>query len=121
MRKSVLRVLGGVRAQQHADHIISVALGRTLPHDTIGKCARIVQIRAESAVLARREVSHKAEQEFRDVSPGRLEDEVERAGIERRVDAGSGSCGRGIFRLLTERPPNCRKLERDSQQVRVQF
>ena len=38
-------------------------------------------------VLARWEIPHIAEQEFRDVSPGRPENKIEWRGIKRRVDA----------------------------------
>ncbi len=56
----------------------------------------MVQLGAESVILAGREVPHKAEEELGDVSPGRLEDEIQRGGIKRPVDAGR----RGDFGLL---------------------
>src|SRR5579863_8367544 len=87
MLQSVLGILGSVRAQQHADHVITLTLGRALD-DVPRKLAYVVKIGAKSAVLASWDVPHEAEQEFRDVSPGRLEYEVQWGGIERRVDAG---------------------------------
>lgn len=89
MLQSVLGILGSVRAQHHAHHVITVALGRVLLDDVLRKHAYVVQIGAESAVLASWEVPYEAEQEPRDVPPGGLEDEVQWGGIKRRVDAGS--------------------------------
>ena len=76
--------------QQHAHHVGSLNLFCVLPDDTSRKLMRTIKVCAESVTLARWKVPNISEKKFRDVSPGRLENQIEWRRIQRGIEAVQG-------------------------------
>lgn len=87
---SVLGFFRGIRLQQHTQHVGSLDFFCVPLYGTSCKLACTIKVCAEPVILARRKVPDILQKKIWDVSPNRLEDQVEWRGVQRGIDAAQG-------------------------------